>query len=125
MDDAYAAVVVRMGLEQELAQQLLGLGDAGAVQVQFVLHRVLAALEPLEHARRQGVAAVAGHVTGFERRAGMQQPGELAQRQGLVLLGHARARPGPGAGDGGHFHLAQRLYLADGRAEQGAVVFVF
>ncbi|KAG1446404.1 hypothetical protein G6F57_017337 [Rhizopus arrhizus] len=95
------------------------------MQVQFVLHRILATLQPLEQARRQVVAPIAGHIAGFQWRAVAQQPGEFASRFGLVTFGHARARLGPRRGRGRFGILAQRRHFADGRTEQGGRIFVF
>ena len=88
------------------------------VQVQLVLHRVLAALEALEQARRQVVAAIAGHVASFQRSTVAQQPGELAGCLGLVTFGHPRAWFRPGRGRRRLGILAQRRHCADGRTEQ-------
>ena len=95
------------------------------MQVQFVLHGVLAALEPLEHPRRQILAPVAGRIASLQGTAVAQQPGEFTARVLFILLGHPRARFRPRRGRRRRDHLAQRLDLADGSAEQRSGIFVF
>ncbi|MNT22579.1 hypothetical protein D3C72_1579690 [compost metagenome] len=125
VDDAHAAVLVGVRLQQELAQHRLGLRGSGAMQVQFVLHRVLPALQALEQAWRQIVSPIAGNVAGFEGSVVAQQPGELTGGFCVVSLGHARARLGARRGRRGLHFLAQRRHFADGCTEQGSRIFVF
>src|SRR5688572_10920771 len=119
---AHAAHAVQAGVVQECAQQQFGLARVGAVQVELLLYRDLAAPELLQQPRRDFVAAIGQRVTGIEQ-AFVQGMAELFARLGLIALGHARPRPWPGRRRWRR-GVGQPPYRTDRGAEQlGVVVF--
>ncbi len=67
MDDAHAAAAPVARFGKEPAQHRFRLAQVGVVEVKLIAHRIVAPGQAPEHARADGVAAVAHAVAGLQR----------------------------------------------------------